>query len=63
MRQITIDSVLCLTVVEFADGVRASLQFGELTGVIRVPDVGRVLVHAGATFVFRNHAADSKPEK
>ena len=54
--------VPCLTVVEFIDGVRAGLQLGELPGEVGVPDVGGVLVHGGTAFVFRNDAADSKPE-
>ena len=51
-----------LTVVEFIDGVRAGLQLGELPGEVGVPDVGGVLVHGGAAFVFGNDATDSKPE-
>ena len=51
-----------LTVVEFADSVRAGRELGELPGEIGVPDVGRVLVYAGTAVVLGNDAADTKPE-
>ena len=54
--------MLCLTIVGFGDSVRGGRQLGELSGVVGVPDVGGVLVHAGAAFVHRNDAADSKPD-
>ena len=55
--------LLLLTIVGLGDGVGGGRQLVELAGVVGVPDVGGVLVDAGAALVDRNHAADAEPEK